>query len=245
MAPMSTLQTKLRNSLTQPSLASVAMLLWALTVGVGWAAMARYEFSVTDDGPTATGPWPEGLVERSAGRPALVVCLHPKCPCSQATLSELERLLAKPVVAAQRPEVLAVLAIPRDADDSWTSAALVERCQRLPGARIQFDCSGRIAAAFGATTSGEVRYFDSAGECRFAGGVTISRGHEGASAGSDALAALLGGAPCPIESTPVFGCRLVSPTEGALRRCVPTSAPFTQSLRAVAHLPEPWSLSGE
>ena len=100
-----------RKWLRLPPLASAALVLWVLAVGAGWAALARYEFQVVDHVSTVAAHWPEGLIERSTDRPTLVVCLHPKCPCSQATLSELERLLARPAVAATRPVVVVVLAL--------------------------------------------------------------------------------------------------------------------------------------
>jgi hypothetical protein len=179
------------------------------------------------------------LIERSPDRPTLVVCLHPKCPCSRATLAEIERLLARPAVAATHPEVLAVLTIPADGDDSWTSAKIVQRCRRLPESRVEFDRGGRIAAAFGAATSGEVLLFDAAGARLFAGGVTVSRGQEGRSSGGDALAALLEGTPSTTASTPVFGCRLVASPKGDLQQCKRGSIPIANPLRAIAHISAP------
>jgi hypothetical protein len=214
----------LRTESKLPPLPCVALVLWALAVGAGWAGMSSYEFQVVDHASTPPAQWPEALIERSSDRPALVICLHPKCPCSQATLSELERLLAKPAVAAMRPMVLAVITMPTDADDSWTNSAHVERCRRLPEARVEFDRGGVIAAAFGAVTSGEVLLFDSAGKRQFAGGVTASRGHEGSSVGGDALAALLEGLQPETASTPVFGCRLVAPPPEEPQQCHKASA---------------------
>ena len=60
-----------------------------------------------------------------------------------------------------------------------------------PDAQIFIDRGGREAARFGATTSGMLMFFDAAGTRRYAGGITIARGHEGQSAGADALSALL------------------------------------------------------
>jgi hypothetical protein len=248
--------SQLRIGLKFPPLPSAALAFWILAVGVGWAAMTSYEFQTFDDASNSAAQWPEALAERSSDRPTLVVCLHPKCPCSQATLSELERLLARTAAVATQPKVLAVIAMPTDADDSWTSSPLVQRCRRLPEARVAFDRGGRIAAAFGASTSGEVLLFDSAGIRQFAGGVTASRGHEGASAGSDAIVALLEGEQPTMLSTPVFGCRLVAPAAGEPQQCNPTSAPnsnpglgvaprqveATTSIRESAHIPDASSI---
>jgi hypothetical protein len=249
----------LRSRFQLPPRTTAALALWAIAVGVGWAMMTDYEFRGFDQASKAVAQWPVGLVERSLNRPTLVMCLHPKCPCSQATLSELERLLARPAVAAMRPVVLAVMTLPTDADGTWTNTLLIDRCRRLPEVRVELDRGGRIAAAFGAATSGEVLLFDAAGGLQFAGGVTVSRGHEGTSAGSDALAALLAGTPTATVSTPVFGCRLVAPATG--EQCQPDSDPSTiprlvagtaprevevaASVRAVVPISDPASTPGE
>jgi hypothetical protein len=230
-----------RNRLKLPPLASAALVLWALAVGAGWAAMTRYEFKVVDHALTVASHWPEGLIERSPEGPTLVVCLHPKCPCSQATLSQLERLLSRPGVVATNPTVLVVMTMPADADDSWTSTSVVVRSRRLPESRVEFDRDGQIAAAFGAASSGEVLLFDSTGERLFAGGATASRGHEGTSTGGDALAALLEGAPSATASTPVFGCRLVTPAKDKPQPRKQDSALLPNPRRDLAHLPEPAS----
>jgi hypothetical protein len=59
--------------------------------------------------------------------------------------------------------------------------------------------------------SGSLMLFGERGERRFAGGVTIGRGHEGPSPGGDALAALLTGQGAALDTCPAFGCRLIQP----------------------------------
>jgi hypothetical protein len=50
--------------------------------------------------------------------------------------------------------------------------------------------------------------FDASGALRYAGGITMSRGHEGDSAGSNALARILAGEQ-QAGRFPAFGCPLV------------------------------------
>ncbi|HTN03085.1 MAG TPA: hypothetical protein VL132_14455, partial [Planctomycetaceae bacterium] len=50
--------------------------------------------------------WPaDSQLPRVPGRPMVVVFLHPRCPCSRATLEELSRLMTR---IADRASVLAV-----------------------------------------------------------------------------------------------------------------------------------------
>jgi hypothetical protein len=53
------------------------------------------------------------------------------------------------------------------------------------------DPDGEEAQRFGAATSGHVLLFDPAGELRFSGGITASRGHVGDNDGCDRLIRLL------------------------------------------------------
>ncbi|HTU16651.1 MAG TPA: hypothetical protein VMG10_01200, partial [Gemmataceae bacterium] len=135
-----------------------------------------------------------------------------KCPCSQATVAELEQLLA--AFHARHPdsalELCVVATIPRTAEDSWAQTRLIQRSLRLADAKLILDRGGVEASRFGAQISGTVLLFDAAGRQRYAGGVTASRGQEGENAGSAALARLLAGeAPNTNPTLPAFGCRLV------------------------------------
>jgi hypothetical protein len=88
----------------------------------------------------------------------------------------------------------------------------------LPGVRLTEDPAE--AARFVARTSGQVLVYDAHGQLAFQGGLTPSRGHEGANAGADALLRLTAApatgagasAPAPPPASPrvsaVFGCTL-------------------------------------
>jgi hypothetical protein len=147
---------------------------------------------------------------RQAGYSQLVVFIHPLCPCSNATLAELERMLAPGSTAhAASFQIIVAIVTPRQADAEWTDSSLVERFRNLHGAQVVFDAGGEEAERFGAVTSGTILYFDAAGQRRYSGGITQSRGHEGDNPGQLAVARLLSGNEPTGESLPPFGCRLV------------------------------------
>ena len=77
--------------------------------------------------------------------------------------------------------------------------------------------AGTLPRKLGAETSGHVVLYDEAGNLRFSGGITRSRGHVGESDGARALSALLNGSPATSGNFPVFGCRLFTPEAGAQR----------------------------
>ena len=196
------------------ALYAAGLLSWCLALAMGWSMMLAYGYrreAAADVAPPSH--WPaNSQLPHSQGRDCLVLFVHPKCPCSQATVAELEQLLA--AFHARRPdstlELCVVATIPRTAEDSWAQTRLIQRSLRLADAKLFLDRGGVEADRFGAQISGTVLLFDAAGRQRYAGGVTASRGQEGENAGSAALARLLAGeAPSTNPTLPAFGCRLV------------------------------------
>ncbi len=163
---------------------------------------------------------------RRAGRAMLVVAAHPACPCTRATLRQLERVLAstRPAdsEAARGADVVVLFGGPLgDARTDRIASDLRAIAAAIPGVRLVDDPGGVQTASLGAKTSGTVLFYDRTGRLRFNGGITPGRGHEGDSAGADALRALLREEAIddvPAErtsssATSVFGCELFDRSE--------------------------------
>ncbi len=184
-----------------------ASLVWALGVITGGAVMLRHGVTA---GASASAParWPEDApFARQAGRPLLVAVAHPHCPCTVASLNEINRIRCD----ARGPfDVAALMVQPRGKSEEWVrGGGAFAAAERIPGARVVIDEGGAFARRLGAETSGQTLLFDGDGRLVFAGGVTSGRGHEGDSAGRSAVLALI---ERPGEgtagTTPVFGCPL-------------------------------------
>jgi hypothetical protein len=158
----------------------------------------------TGDIPPA---WPSGAtVALEATRPTLVMFAHPKCPCTRASLGELNRLLAR---CQTRPVVHVFFLKPEGQADDWGKGDLWRAAANIPGVRLHEDVAGAEADRFGAQTSGHVVLYDPQGRMRFQGGITTARGQAGDSAGVKHLLTLLAGDEVRLESRPpVFGCAL-------------------------------------
>ncbi len=156
--------------------------------------------------------WPAAsALPQPAGRPGLVLFLHPKCPCSRATLAELETIVAR---SRGSIAVTVVLLNPPQAPADWVSPALLARLAGIPGVSLRRDLDGTEARRFGAEASGFVAVYDAQGQLAFSGGITGSRGHVGDNDGRRAVLALATGQPGELKQTPVFGCSLnLSTTE--------------------------------
>lgn len=184
---------------------------WVVLVAAGVWWQCRYDYS---QGPRGVVPalLPEmAALEHSSGAPIVIMALHPRCPCSRASVGELDALLER---IPRRVDAVLLVCTPEAASDEWREAA--QRVAiKVPRARVVLDAGGEMAARLGMMTSGAVVVYDAAGALLFDGGLTPGRGVTGSSVESQQLAEALlqadGGAvpgACVIRA-PVFGCGLV------------------------------------
>jgi hypothetical protein len=192
-----------------PSLAArptalVLSVLWFAALAAGYAMLERYKS--TPGGkvePAAT--WPSGSVlPRSPHGDTMVLFAHPGCPCTRASVHELDELLThfgdklSVVVATVAPQGF----LPKD------DAGIAKAAAAIPGVSVA-SVSEQEVERFGVITSGHALLYAENGQLLFSGGITASRGHEGRNAGIDRIAAILSGRTPDRRDSPVFGCALV------------------------------------
>ena len=182
-----------------------ALTVWCLLVLGSLFVLWRYEHAPGTDGrPPAA--WPsETRLPREPGRPTLLLFAHPRCPCTRASLRELDRVLT---LNHAYFDVHVLFLKPSPTETGWEQTDLWDVAGRMPGVHVWTDVDGREAALFRARTSGAVVIYDARGRLAFAGGLTISRGHEGPSAGGDAVRRLVLGETRRSCNSDVFGCPL-------------------------------------
>lgn len=182
--------------------------LWLLAVGAGMAGLWIYSQSPGAAG-SAPRAWPAGSSLRPASdRATLVMLVHPHCPCTRASIHELDRLMAR-----SRGQFAAHLLFlqPDGVGDDWTQTDLWGTAAAIPGVEVAIDTGGRESTLFGALTSGLTLLYDASGRLLFEGGITPGCGHEGDNPGADAIASLLRGRSPGRSRVPVFGCSLKTP----------------------------------
>jgi len=180
----------------------LALLLWLGLIVGGYAWLLRYSFAA---GEASASPHaiPSSVASQApSGRAQLFLALHPRCPCSRATLSELANILSR---APKACDVTVLMYTPAGEPDRWREGALLDECRRL-NCRVRPDPDGRLAGSLGSLTSGGVVLYDTKGRLRYQGGITASRGHEGDNAGQRAVIEILRGDRGSQKSMPVFGC---------------------------------------
>ncbi len=184
---------------------AIVTVVWLLLVLAGTFALEKYASS---PGAEATPPrtWPsESALKRQPDQPTLVMLNHPRCPCSRASLAELDDLLSQ-----YRGKLTAYIVFiqPKGVEYSWTQTELWRLASRIDGARVVVDHDSIESDRFQAQTSGHVLLYSAAGDLQFSGGITAARGHLGDSLGFDRLLTMLRGDPADRADAPVFGCPL-------------------------------------
>jgi hypothetical protein len=184
----------------------------------GMGMLWRYSLNPGTAGtPPALWPQQSRLVRRP-GNLTLVMVVHPHCPCSRASIAELEVLMTRP---SRRINADVIFLKPPGFDDSWTKTNLWRSATAIPGVNAVID-DGRETRLFGAATSGQTMVYSRDGSLLFTGGITAARGHFGDNDGASAITALLNQSTAkPAYRTAVYGCALFAPPSVSPKRSVP------------------------
>ena len=181
---------------------------WGLAVAGGMLLLAAYAASPGEPGaPPAR--WPAGTaLPLDDRRPTLLMFLHPRCPCSRASLAELTVLMdcCGDGVAAR-----AVVYRPRRGGEDWSPPDLRAALAAIPGLDVSTDFDGEEARRFAVATSGHVVLYGPRGDRLFSGGITPGRSEQGDNPGRSALLGRILGGDGEAPGCPVFGCPLATP----------------------------------
>lgn len=180
---------------------------WGIVVLSGILYLEAYAGRPGDQGAPAV-PWPAGSqIQFDGCRPALLIFLHPQCPCSRASLAELAYIMDR---CRGRVSAHAVL-LGTPLLDRWGRSKIEEDLSGLADVQVCRDRGGAEARRFAVATSGHVLVYDARGLLIFSGGITAARGHAGDNDGRAAVLALILDAARGRPANPVFGCPLITP----------------------------------
>jgi hypothetical protein len=142
-------------------------------VGMGW--LMRYQMT-PGRAMGAQIPTDQSILHLAKDRPTLMMFVHPRCPCSEASMEELAQLmtLCKDRVAAR-----VLFVNPSGQSEMWSRTSLWRDAEQIAGVDVRCDIDGMLANRLGIQTSGHVLLFDTDGKLLFSGGITGSRGHVG------------------------------------------------------------------
>ncbi len=190
---------------------------WVAMVAIGARSALQYENTPGESGtpPARIGPPAMGGRSDASGeRYTLYLVGHPECPCTKASIHELNRIISS---APGRLNVNIVFFKPEASEAEIRKSARWTEAATLQGVNVRQDRTGDEVRRLGAKVSGQVMLYDSSGMLLFSGGITGARGHEGDNAGESAILNLLHGKPNEVKTTPVYGCTLFNPDEQTLK----------------------------
>ena len=178
----------------------------------GFAILIGY-----DSKPSSAGHVPGRIPATAAAsldefRPTLFLFAHPQCPCTRATMSELDRLAAR---CGDKIRIMVYFLSEPELGEEAIHGQLWAMASGIPGVEVREDDSGTVARSFAVETSGQALLYAPDGHLLFEGGITSARGHEGDNDGKTSILEVVHGGTPPCASTPVYGCSLRSEaTEG-------------------------------
>jgi hypothetical protein len=149
---------------------------------------------------------PNCALQLASDKPTLVLFAHPHCPCTRASLHELDALL---VQTQNRVSPIVVFSIPDGVPAGWEQGELWNSATSIPGLHVIRDPGGREAHRFHVEGSGHVLLYAPSGQLLFSGGITGSRGHQGDNVGRSAVVSFILEGQESVRQTPVFGCSLL------------------------------------
>lgn len=178
--------------------------IWLMTVACGLIALVLYAGQTGSQGEFKS-EWPAQSSLTHSGRPEFLMFLHPECPCSKASLGELEALMPK----LKLKVLVKILFSQIESSGHLASESeLWQMAELIPGVELVVDEEEKEFKLFGAETSGQAYLYDENGTLVFSGGITPARGHRGDSTGKMAVQSWLKGRlPASVHTSP-FGCKL-------------------------------------
>jgi hypothetical protein len=198
-----------RNSIVATSVAGI----WLAAVLAGFAVVIDFEMTPGLAGQVSAER-PAGIASVSSSeRPVLMVFAHPRCPCTRATLAELNEILA---AYPGQLDVQVYFRTPEEPSEEWTNTALWNDAAAIRGATVAADPGGALARQFSARTSGHVLLYSAAGRLLFSGGITPSRGQEGDNPGRRAITSFLRGRSGGTRESEIFGCPIFESSDACL-----------------------------
>ncbi|MBP7861142.1 hypothetical protein KA183_05625 [bacterium] len=188
---------------------AVILAIWACLIGLCYYALIAYSaVSGTQVHANHSKIWPQvetNTLARHKGRFTLVTFIHPHCPCSRASLNELNKIMTR---THNNMDCQIVFLKPSTFGTNWEKSDLWQMSSDIPNSLRISDLNGLIAKSFNASTSGQTFLYDPDDKLVFSGGVTSARGHEGDSPGGIAIENLASEKKATSRCSQVFGCPL-------------------------------------
>jgi hypothetical protein len=133
---------------------------------------------------------------------------HPNCPCTRASIAELEIIMSN---LHGRVAAFVLFSKPGANETEIQNSDLWKTAASIPGVRPAFDNQAAETSRFDAEVSGQTMLYNPQGDLVFSGGLTSTRGNQGANEGADTIIRIVRSGATQLHGAPVFGCALRNP----------------------------------
>jgi len=185
----------------------LATSIWLVVVASGIFFIERYANRSGDENQSASSWPPSSHLSIANEKVTAILFAHPKCSCSEASVVELDHLMARTQSVAK---IYVVFVRPPMWSDADVKSDLWKQVAKIPGIESVIDNQGEEAKKFGALTSGMFFVYNTRGTLAFKGGITGSRGHVGDNVGLESAIEAIRGEVPKINHSKTFGCALFS-----------------------------------
>ena len=108
----------------------IICLLWLMAVGAGFGLLSDYQSTKGAVGETPE-QWPLGTrIALDTRRDTLLMFAHPQCPCTRASIAELNRLIAR---SGENVAAQVWFFRPAGFSEQWTRSGLWQSAGAIPG----------------------------------------------------------------------------------------------------------------
>jgi hypothetical protein len=191
--------------MTQRWILILAGILW-LVACVGGSSVLLHYASTAGERGNSLSQWPvKSQLTPFKDGDTLVIAVHPHCPCTRASMVELNDLMLS---LKGKLKAYVLVMKPHDFPGGWENTDILSSARRIPDTTVLVDVDGLEAARFGATTSGQSILYDRKGQLLFNGGITEGRGHIGDNPGLQRIVSLVKTGKADKNDSLVFGCPL-------------------------------------
>jgi hypothetical protein len=193
---------------------------WLVLTTVGWlfllpvAICIQFHYdSVPGIASAPKSSWPPASkIRYSTTTNTLVMVLHPRCPCSRASLQQVATMRN-----SRNPlKVVFLFYTPSGFSKGWEKTDIWRQASEIPDAELISDVDGRETQKFGGVTSGQTYIFDRQGLLRYSGGLTEGRGHPGECQNLETAVKALNDSNSPATFGAVYGCPIVDSKKAQL-----------------------------
>lgn len=180
------------------------LVVWIGLIALGAKILLNYDFKSGPQSSSIKHFPKKSKLKLDPKLETILIFVHPNCPCSSASLEELNRLITN---SQGKLKTIIIFIKPDGSDDKWLDTALWNKAKSMK-VETYIDQGNREAKIFQTKTSGEVFLFNPKGDLLFHGGITASRGHEGDNQGEESIDHYLKDERLTVTKSPVFGCQL-------------------------------------